>query len=111
MNQSALDPVIVHPLLDVMHEVVLPNLESGTCRLVPTGGDKADPCQMDALCAWVLSHLMWNPALDQAKLENEFIASYYGPTAPYQRAYIDGIQNSFACTDGKLDTFQVILLS
>lgn len=41
----AFDPVVIHPVLDVMHDVVLPNLNSGRGRLVPTEGDKADTSQ------------------------------------------------------------------
>lgn len=59
-----------------------------------------------AMRAWVTSHLMWNPDLDQAALESEFLNGYYGAAAPYLRAYIDGIQDAFAHTGGKLGVFQ-----
>jgi hypothetical protein len=51
----------------------------------------------DALCTagdfarmknWVLSHLMWNPKLDETKLFDEFINGYYGTnTAPFLKEY------------------------
>lgn len=55
---------------------------------------------------WVLSHLMWNPALNQKQLENEFLRGYYGPAAPHLRAYLDTIQDAFAQSGLKLSTFQ-----
>jgi hypothetical protein len=53
--------------------------------------------QGDALCAagdfvrmrnWVISHLLWNPALDEKQLFDEFIENYYGKAAaPYLKEY------------------------
>ena len=59
-----------------------------------------------ALRVWLLSHLMWNPALDQRKLEDEFIDGYYGAAAPHLRAYLDGIESAFAKSGLQLSTFQ-----
>ena len=61
---------------------------------------------MIALRAWVLSHLMWDPRLDQTALENEFLAGYYGAAAPYMRAYIDEMQDALARSGGTLGVFQ-----
>ncbi len=46
------------------------------------GGDLND------LRTWLLGKLMWNPALDQTLLMEEFIAGYYGDAAPYVRRYL-----------------------
>jgi hypothetical protein len=53
--------------------------------------------QGDAHCAagdfvrmrnWVISHLMWNPALDETKLFDEFMNGYYGnDVAPFLKEY------------------------
>ncbi|GHT36329.1 hypothetical protein FACS189427_07730 [Planctomycetales bacterium] len=53
--------------------------------------------QGDAHCAagdfvrvrnWVISHLMWNPALDEKKLFDEFLNGYYGAdAAPFLKEY------------------------
>jgi hypothetical protein len=53
--------------------------------------------QGDALCTagdfvrmrnWVISHLLWNPALDEKKLFNEFLNGYYGnDVAPILKEY------------------------
>lgn len=59
-----------------------------------------------ALRVWVLSHLMWNPALDQKQLEGEFLRGYYGKAAPHLRAYLDTIPDAFAQSGLKLSTFQ-----
>ena len=58
------------------------------------------------LRTWILAKLMWNPQLDQTKLENEFLRGYYGAAAPHLRAYLDGIQDAFIENGGKLSTFQ-----
>jgi hypothetical protein len=59
-----------------------------------------------ALRAWLISHLMWNPALDQKKLENDFLQGYYGAAAPHLRAYLDTIHDAFLKTGGPLSTYQ-----
>ncbi|MEN6355886.1 MAG: DUF4838 domain-containing protein [Armatimonadota bacterium] len=46
------------------------------------------------LRAWVLSHLVWNPALDQKQLTSEFLKGYYGNAAPYLQSYLDLMQNA-----------------
>lgn len=38
---------------------------------------------------WVISHLMWNPDLDQEELTSEFLKGYYGAAAPYLARYIE----------------------
>lgn len=45
---------------------------------------------------WVISHLMWNPDLDQSKLVSEFLRGYYGPAAPYLQRYLDLIHDAAA---------------
>ncbi|MBO4344978.1 MAG: DUF4838 domain-containing protein [Victivallales bacterium] len=39
--------------------------------------------------AWVLSHLLWEPSLNQDALVDEFLAGYYGAAAPELRKYLD----------------------
>jgi hypothetical protein len=57
------------------------------------------------LRAWLLSHLMWNPKLDQSKLESEFLHGYYGAAAPQLRAYLNLIQDSYLKKGTPLGTF------
>ncbi len=41
------------------------------------------------LRAWLDSHLMWDPSLDQKKLEQSFLKGYYGAAAPFLSEYLD----------------------
>ena len=43
---------------------------------------------------WVISHLMWNPALDEHELIREFLTGYYGKkAAPFLREYFEALIN------------------
>ena len=43
------------------------------------------------LRAWLITHLMWNPDLDEKSLTKEFMQGYYGAAAPHLLAYRDVI--------------------
>lgn len=44
---------------------------------------------------WVMAKMLWNPALDQGKLMNEFIAGYYAPDlVPIYRQYFDTLTDT-----------------
>jgi hypothetical protein len=45
------------------------------------------------LKTWLIAKLLWNPDLNDAKLIEEFLAGYYGPAAPFLRAYYDLIHD------------------
>lgn len=47
------------------------------------------------LRTYVMSKLLWNPALDQAQLTNDFLQGYYGQAAPFLKQYLDLIDNSY----------------
>ena len=55
--------------------------------------EQGDGYNMDSAFAnmkiWVMSHLMWDPTLDQRKLMNDFATGYYGPAAPSMIQYLD----------------------
>ena len=38
---------------------------------------------------WVVSHLLWNPDLDERALMQEFLNGYYGKAGPYLMEYLD----------------------
>ena len=43
---------------------------------------------------WVISHLMWNPALDENELTREFLTGYHGKkTVPFLSEYFDVLVN------------------
>jgi hypothetical protein len=44
--------------------------------------------EMAELRAWMLAKLLWNPSLDAAKLREEFLEGYYGPSAGHLSAYL-----------------------
>jgi len=41
------------------------------------------------LRAWVMGHLLWNPAADEQVLTKEFMTGYYGAAAPHLLAYLE----------------------
>jgi hypothetical protein len=47
------------------------------------------------LRAWITGKMLWNPALDQKKLTDEFLKGYYGAAAPHLGQYLDLVQRSF----------------
>jgi hypothetical protein len=57
------------------------------------------------LRAWLLSHLMWNPGLDEKKLVAEFLAGYYGPAAPHLQGYLDLMEQAARKSDVYLRCF------
>jgi hypothetical protein len=48
------------------------------------------------LKAWLLAHWLWNPELPAEPLLKDFFAGYYGPGAPFVRAYFDELQTFYA---------------
>lgn len=46
--------------------------------------------------AWVIAHLMWNPALDESALIDEFLNGYYGAAGPLLRQYLDFREDAVA---------------
>jgi len=50
------------------------------------GGDMAE------LKAWLLAKMLWNPKRDPERLITEFLHGYYGPAAPYVRAYLEAMR-------------------
>ncbi len=53
------------------------------------------------LRSWVIAHLLWNPALDQATLVKEFMDGYYGPASPYLTSYLKLIEEAYAKKESK----------
>jgi hypothetical protein len=55
--------------------------------------------ELGPLRAYLLAKLLWNPKTDLQKHTAEFLAAYYGNTAPQIRAYLDLLENQVR--DGK----------
>jgi hypothetical protein len=72
--------------------------------LFEQGAYQSNGAEMSELRAWVLSRLLWNPALDDRKLIREFLEGYYGPKpARHIRKYFNLM--SAAARDYKLTCF------
>ena len=50
--------------------------------------------EMAELRAWLLAKLLWNPELDAAKLQDEFIRGYYGPAAGAVSSYLSRLERA-----------------
>jgi hypothetical protein len=59
-----------------------------------------------AMRLWMMSHLMWNPSLNQDDLQQEFLSNYYGAAAPHLKAYLDTIREGFLKINKSLSTMQ-----
>ncbi len=74
-------------------KVIAPNIRLFANNSVAGLFEQGDGFNNDAVFShmkiWVMSHLMWNPKLDQRKLMKEFSDGYYGPAAPYLLRYLD----------------------
>ncbi len=57
------------------------------------------------LRTWVLSHLMWDPSLDQQTLMDEFLQGYYGAAAPHLRRYLDLLEDAVMHSETRLGCF------
>ena len=58
--------------------------------------------EFDALRAWVISRLLWDPAQDPQALIDEFCDRYYGPASIHVRDYIRLLYTKLAASDDVL---------
>lgn len=84
--------MIPHP----NYRVLAPNIrffvENNTIGLFEQGDSYCSAGDFVQLRNWVVSHLMWNPELDENKLIDEFLEGYYGKeAAPILREYFKTI--------------------
>lgn len=54
---------------------------------------------LDALKAYLMMQIMYNPDQDEETLISGFLESYYGKAAPYIRLYMDTMHGAIADTD------------
>jgi hypothetical protein len=86
--------VLPHPNLHALAPNVRFFIDRNVVGLFEQGDSQSGIGDFVVLRAWLLAHLMWNPALDEGKLIDEFLAGYYGPAAPHLRAYLDFINHT-----------------
>ena len=99
--------MLPHPNLRVLGPNIRTFVKAGATGLFEQG---------DALCAagdfvrlrhWVLSHLLWNPDLDEGQLIDTFLSGYYGErTGAALKRYLDFIHDRAARSDVYLGCYQ-----
>lgn len=88
--------LIPHPNLGTMGPDIRFLTANNTIALFEQGDSANRAGDFTALRTWLVSRLMWNPALDQRMLENEFLNGYFGAAGPHLREYLDIIQKAGA---------------
>ncbi len=61
--------------------------------------------EMAELRAWMLAKLLWNPALDDNRLREEFIKGYYGPAAGPIASYVALLDRAVDSSGDKLGCY------
>lgn len=85
------------PNMDVLDENIRTFVANGVVGIFEEGAAPVG-VEWGELRSWVLAQLLWNPRLDDQKLENEFIARVYGPASTKVREFIE-IQRTAAHSD------------
>lgn len=83
-----------HPNMQVMGPNIRIFESCNTIGLFEQGDRGCAAGDFPELRVWVLSHLMWDPALDQDALITEFLTGYYGAAAPYIAEYLKTIHDA-----------------
>jgi len=78
-----------HPNLRVLGDNIRFFVKHGVKGIFEQGAYTSNGAEMAELRAWVLGKLLWNPALDDGKLIEEFLDGYYGPAGRHIGAYLD----------------------
>lgn len=80
--------LLPHPNLRVLAPNIRFFIKNHAISLFEQGDFQCAAGDFVRMRAWVISHLIWNPALDDKKLFDEFITGYYGiNAAPYIKEY------------------------
>jgi hypothetical protein len=86
--------ILPHPNLRVLGDNIRFFAKHKTIGLFEQGDSGCSCSDFPELRAWVLAHLMWNPALDENALIREFLRGYYGAAAGPLQQYIDLIHDA-----------------
>jgi hypothetical protein len=86
--------IVPHPNLRVLAPNVRFFVDHNVVGLFEQGDSQSGVGDFVGLRAWLLAHLMWNPALDEHKLIGEFLSGYYGAAAPHLREYLELINDA-----------------
>jgi hypothetical protein len=86
--------LIPHPNYAVLPENIRFFVDHGTIGLFEQGDSYTTVGDFIRPRNWVISHIMWNPSLDENQLLDEFLNGYYGEkAAPLLRGYMDLLVN------------------
>ena len=86
--------ILPHPNLRVLAPNIRFFVDHGTIGLFEQGDAECAVGDFVRLRSWLISHLMWDPTLDEKKLTREFLTGYYGEKAtPFLLEYFDLLLN------------------
>jgi hypothetical protein len=83
-----------HPNLRVLGPNIRFFVKNHVTGIFEQGAYQSPGAEFGALRAWVMGKLLWNPALDDRALIDEFLAGYYGPAAPALKRHIDLVHDT-----------------
>ena len=99
--------ILPHPNLRVLAPNIRFFVDHGTIGLFEQGDSYCTAGDFVRLRNWVISHLMWNPTLDENELTREFLAGYYGKNAtPIILEYFDLLLNKAESTGKHIGCFR-----
>ncbi|MFZ2052922.1 MAG: DUF4838 domain-containing protein [Candidatus Aminicenantales bacterium] len=70
-----------HPNYGVLGPNIRLFIKNNVRGVFEQGAYQSRGSEMAEMRAWMLAKLLWNPALDAARLREEFLEGYYGPSA------------------------------
>jgi hypothetical protein len=85
--------IIPHPNLRVLAPNIRFFVRNKAIGLFEQGDAGCSCSDFPELRAWLLAHLMWDPARDDRALIAEFLRGYYGPAAEPLQQYLDLIHD------------------
>lgn len=98
--------LIPHPNRRVLAPNIRFFVKNNTIGLFEQGDVHCKAGDFVPLRNWIISKLMWNPELDQAALETEFLNGYYGPEiAPLLRRVLDVVSDAGEKADRHIGCF------
>ena len=91
--------MLPHPNIGVIAPNIRLFAESGAAGVFEQGDALCSAGSFAVLRHYVASHLLWNPAEDEARLVDEFLEGYYGKAAaPFLKKFIDVVEKGSAKT-------------
>ena len=98
--------ILPHPNLRVLAPNIRFFADHGTIGLFEQGDSYCTAGDFVRMRNWVISHLMWNPTLNEKKLTQEFLVGYYGKKAtPYLPDYFDILTDKAESTGKHIGCF------